>query len=441
MKFSIYSCLRAAVGSVIFLSHALFIPVNAQTLSLNGAATTCSSATVTPTANGANITTQPANCIVVPAAGGPQLTSVTPSCVTAGGVVNASGANLTGATSATINTLAATFTVNSATSISVTVPAGVTTGSASLVVVTPNGTTNAVSFNVGNCAVTPTITSVAPTSAAVGAAVTINGTNLASPTSVTVNGVAATVLASSTATAINITVPNGATVGAGSIVVTTAAGTTNSVFTVIGTTSGGFVSIEGVTIPNPSKRANVVPAPRAGQLNGGGPDLNAYAIDHATNCTNSTAPITRLWAHSIDFTEYATGAIDFFSMGPGQALTYKFVAPASGANSIVYNESTNASFVPTLMSISSSPCDFDTPKSQPGPQRDFCYVSSNAYNAVIYGVLPAPQIAPIPYCTLRPGNTYYFNIRFLYTGPGGNTTQDSCNASSSGVCGGLLQFR
>src|SRR2546423_119701 len=58
----------------------------------------------------------------------------------------------------------------------------------------------------------PTITSIAPTSGGVGAAVTITGTNLTGTSSVSFNGIAA-IFGTVTATSIATTVPPSATTG------------------------------------------------------------------------------------------------------------------------------------------------------------------------------------------------------------------------------------
>lgn len=439
--------LSAVTLASIFFGAGFALHATAQTLTLNGAATTCTSATITTLAGAANIATQPAGCIVTPPATGtnPQLTGVSPSCVALGGTVTVSGANLTGATAAAVNTVTATFTPISATSISVVTPATVTAGVATLTVTTPVGTSNTISYTVGDCTLAPTVASVTPSSAAVGTTITIAGTNLGSPTSVTVNGAVAAVLAGSTATAISTTVPAGATPGAGTVVVVTSGGSASSPFTVpVVVAAGQFVSIEGTVIPNPSKNPNTVPPAHAG-LNGASGNMNAYAIDHVSRCTNSTAPITRLWAHSITLTNaamdnlaYATGSLDFIALNNGEALTYKFTTGAAARSGyFAYNEGTNGLFTATFMSISPNPCDFDVVQAQTtGTNRNSCYVTANGYNQVDYAVTSAVTTFP-GYCIMQPNTTYYFNVRFMNA-----ATSPSVDACAPGTrCGGHLQFR
>ena len=91
-----------------------------------------------------------------------------------------------------------------------TVPSGATTGN--VVVFASGVNSNGSSFTVVSA---PSITSLSITSGAVGAAVTITGTNFGSSqgsSTVTFNGTAATVTSWS-ATSIAVTVPTGATTG------------------------------------------------------------------------------------------------------------------------------------------------------------------------------------------------------------------------------------
>src|SRR5207249_5663838 len=144
--------------------------------------------------------------------------------------VTINGTNFTGATAVTFNGVSATiFTVSSATMITANLPATASTGA--IGVTTPGGTAT----STGNFTVLkpPTITSFTPTSGAVGASVTINGTNFTGATAVTFNNVGATIFAVSSATAITATVPVGA--GTGPIAVTNpdGTGTSASNFTVL----------------------------------------------------------------------------------------------------------------------------------------------------------------------------------------------------------------
>jgi subtilisin-like proprotein convertase family protein len=153
---------------------------------------------------------------------GPTITSFAPTSGTPGTSVVITGTNLTGATAVTFGGVSATFTVNSATQITATVPTGAVTGP--IVVTTPTGTaTSGTSFTV--TALAPTITSFAPTSGKVGTSVVIAGTNLTGATAVKFGTVSATFTVNS-ATQITTSVPAGASTG--TISVTTPGGTATS---------------------------------------------------------------------------------------------------------------------------------------------------------------------------------------------------------------------
>jgi hypothetical protein len=157
--------------------------------------------TTTPGARVGNILVGTTWTSVTPssAAGGPSITSFTPTVGPAGTAVTITGTNFTGATAVTFNGVAATiFTVNSPTQITATVPAGATTGP--IAVTTPAGfNSSADSFTVPSATVTlpaqilegatgtgtVTLTS-APPSDVVVSLVSSSPTDLVVPVSVTV---------------------------------------------------------------------------------------------------------------------------------------------------------------------------------------------------------------------------------------------------------------
>src|ERR1700732_5024239 len=167
--------------------------------------------------------------------GGPPAPAITILNLTSGAVgtpVIITGTNFgatQGTSTVTFNGTAATPTSWSATSLVVTVPAGATTGN---VVVTVNDLPSAgAAFTV---LPTPSITGLSPSSAAVGAPVTITGANFGATkgtSAVTFNGTAATPTGWSAAS-IAVSVPAGATTGN---VVVTASGVSSAgaAFTVV----------------------------------------------------------------------------------------------------------------------------------------------------------------------------------------------------------------
>jgi len=133
-----------AVSLVASSSNSLFVVAD------NAGYNTAPSTTTLPTA----VATAPANTafrgvVFAPVAPAPAITSFTPAAGQAGATVTIPGTNLTGTTSVSIGSLAITdFTVVSATSITLTVPASSAAVSGSITVVTPSGTaTSATAFN------------------------------------------------------------------------------------------------------------------------------------------------------------------------------------------------------------------------------------------------------------------------------------------------------
>jgi len=131
------------------------------------------------------------------------------------------GVSLTQATQVTIGGKPATFTVNSDTQVTATVPVGAKTG-AKITITTPGGiATSTAAFTV-----VPSIKSFSPTSGPVGTAVTITGNSFTKATKVTFGGVAATSYQVISDTQVDALVPTGAVTGP--IAVTTAGGTGTS---------------------------------------------------------------------------------------------------------------------------------------------------------------------------------------------------------------------
>jgi hypothetical protein len=152
--------------------------------------------------------------------GAPTVTTLSPTSGAVGSSVILTGTNLTAATTVTFGgVVAPAFTVNSATQITVTVPAGAASGAVN--VTTPGGTATGPSFTVTVAA--PTVSSLSPNTGLVGSSVVITGTNLLGASAVKFNGISATAVTVNSATQITATVPSGAITGA--VSVTTPGGT------------------------------------------------------------------------------------------------------------------------------------------------------------------------------------------------------------------------
>src|SRR5882757_2001123 len=203
---------------------------------------------VTDSSNPAQTATQ-ALSILINLPPPPTITSLSQNAGAVGASITITGTNfgtVQGSSTVTFNgNTAAAASAWSATSITVLVPAGATTGN---VVVTVFGVaSNGLPFTI---VLPPTITSLSLTSGAVGVSITITGTNFGTPqgtSTVTFNGTAAAAASVWSATSITVTVPVGATTG-------------NVVVNVLGTASNGSPFTVAPTITSLSQTSGAVGA-------------------------------------------------------------------------------------------------------------------------------------------------------------------------------------
>lgn len=177
---------------------------------------------------GCNIATSSSNFTITPPA--PSITSFAPTSGKVGSVITITGTNFNLTTAVSFGGTAATsFNIVSPTTITAVVGSG-TSGSVALT--TPGGSA---SLNGFTFIPPPTITAFNPPSSAIGATITITGTNFTGATAVTFGGTAAT--------SFNIASPT-------SITAVVGAGSSGSIAV---TTPGGTASLAGYTfIPPPS---------------------------------------------------------------------------------------------------------------------------------------------------------------------------------------------
>jgi hypothetical protein len=170
------------------------------------------------------------------------ITSVAPASGLVGSAVTLSGSGFSGATAVNFNGTAATFTVNSDTQISATVPSGATSGPIS--VTTPGGTaTSATSFTVIPA---PTLTAFTPSAGSLGDSVFLSGSGFGSATAVRFGATAAHFVLNGD-TLITATVPADASTS--KITVTTPGGTATSAtsFTVLAVTAKLTLKLKGLS--------------------------------------------------------------------------------------------------------------------------------------------------------------------------------------------------
>jgi hypothetical protein len=234
---------------------------------------------------------------------GPTISGFTPTSGAVGSSVTINGANLTGATSVTFGFVAARYTVNSATQITATVPAGAP-NPARWRITTPSGA-SAASDQFTTTSTGPSITSFTPTSGATGTLVTILGSGVNSATAVRFNGIAAT-FHSEDPTSVTAMVPNGATTGAISVVTGTGTATSSTAFTVtrsvtgfsptsgppgtvvtingVGFTAGSTVSFSGT----PAAATTFVSATQVRATSPAGASAGPISVDGATSAASFT---------------------------------------------------------------------------------------------------------------------------------------------------------
>ena len=158
----------------------------------------------------------------------PAILSFNPGSGVVGTAVTVTGSNFVDVTSVTFNGTPASFTTNSDTELSATVPQAAATGP--IAVTTTAGTGTSTNDFVVELPPLPVIVSFDPGSGAAGSVVTVTGSNFVDVTSVTFNGTSA-LFTMNSETELTVTVPESATTGP--IGVTAAGGTATS--------SGNFV--------------------------------------------------------------------------------------------------------------------------------------------------------------------------------------------------------
>jgi len=151
--------------------------------------------------------------------------------------------------------------------------------------------------------------------------------------------------------------------------------------------------------------------------------------------------------------ESGPGNYVWYAIGPNEALSIKFTAPSRGLGGFVTDMATNARPEAHLTNVSETPCDFDVKKTfagspyggitRPG-KHNACY-QFGAVNTLIT-IVPTGQ--PFPpgastahICFVKPGKTYYYNIRTFAPDP----NRDMCAEDAKTMrwpgmkCGGLLK--
>jgi hypothetical protein len=155
----------------------------------------------------------------------PTITSFSPKSGSVGSKVTITGISLTQTVKVTIGGKSASFTVNSDTQVTATVPPGAVSGK--ITITTAGGVAS-----LGTFEVVPLITSFSPTSGPVGTSVTINGNSFTGTTQITFGGVAATSYAVISDKQVDALVPSGGVTGPICVTTPGGSGCSTSNFTV-----------------------------------------------------------------------------------------------------------------------------------------------------------------------------------------------------------------
>ena len=233
-----------------------------------------------------------------PAPSGPVITSINPPSAPAGAAlpVLISGSNLTGAVitpivgvtisnmSVSPNQITATFSVSPT----------ATLGARAVLVTTPNGVSNPITFTVTT--LMPSLFAITPPTGVIGATVpvTITGANLSGATINAISGIAFNnVAASANQITADFIIAGGASIGLRNVTVTTANGSSNAVvFQVTGTSSNAVLT--GISPPNANQGASGTVVLTGNNLSGAtiGPIPGVTITNLLTSATAVSATFT-----------------------------------------------------------------------------------------------------------------------------------------------------
>ncbi|MBR0848152.1 IPT/TIG domain-containing protein [Bradyrhizobium diazoefficiens] len=284
----------------------------------------------------------------------PAVTSISPSFGPAAGstTVTITGSNFTGATAVAFGATPASFTVNSATQITATSPAG--TGTVDVRVTTSGGTSATSAADQFTYFGTPTLTSISPNGGpfAGGTSVTLTGTNFTGATVVKFGAASAASFTVNSSTSITATSP----FGTGSVDVTV-------------TTPGGMTAISAADrFTYAASPAVTAVAPNTGPATGG----TSVAI---TGFAFSGASVVKFGAaNAASFTVNSATSITAVSPA-GAGIVDVTVTTAGGTSPASASDQFSFTPAPSVSSIS--------PASGPGPGGTVVTITGTGFTAAI----------------------------------------------------------
>jgi RHS repeat-associated protein len=339
-------------------------------------------------------------------AAAPTITSLSVTSGAVGASVTITGTNFgstQGTSTVTFNGTTATVTTWTTTSIVTTVPTGATTGN--VVVTVSRKASNGESFTV---VAAPSITSLSITTGAVGAAVTITGTNFGSSQgsgTVKFNGTAATVTSWS-ATSIGVTVPSGATTG-NVVVFASGVNSNGSSFTVVpapsitslSTTSGPVgtaVTIAGTNFGSPQGSGTVSFNGAAASVTSWSATSVAVTVPSAATTGNVVVFASGVNSNGSSFTvtpDITSLSITSGAVGASVTITGTTFGSSQGSSTVKFNGTAATATTWSSTSI------VTTVPSGATTGNVVVTVSSNASNGVSFTVVPAPSITSLSITT------------------------------------------
>lgn len=350
----------------------------------------------------------------------PGITGFSPSGGGVGTAVTITGTKFHDVTSVTFNGVNATFTINSATQITATVPAGAASGS--IRVTSPAGT--AVSAATFTVTAVPAITGFTPPNGPVGSTVVIAGANLTGATDVRFNGLSATTFNVNSATQITATVPAGATTGR--ISVTTPAGEATSAanftvssspvvtgFSPANAPVGGTVTIAGLNFTG------------ATGVSFGGVNASQFSVDSAIQM-RATVPAGAVSGTIRVTSPNGTGqSVEIFTVIPPPTISN--FTPASGATGsavVISGGNLSGATQVAFNGISSDAFTVDS------PAQITAFVPAGATTGLIRVTTPAGTAVSAGSFTVLsgPGNDSFANAQTL-SGPSGIVTGSNVGAT------------
>jgi len=355
----------------------------------------------------------------VPGPEQPTIGGVNPGSGGVGTAVTVTGTKLNGASAVKFNGVNAAFTVNSATQISATVPAGATTGR--VTVTTPSGTaTSPADFSV---LATPAITGFVPDQGAAGTVVMVTGVHLTGVTAVQFNGVNAPTFAATPPSQVNVTVPAGATSGRISVVAAAGTATSGDVFTVtLAPAISGFAPVVGPVGSTVTLTGANLTGTTAVRL--GGVAAPAFSVNSATRITVTVPPGAVSGTLEVMTPNGIATSADVFIVAGVPAITT--FSPGSGAVGTAVTVSGTNFVGATAVTFGGSPASFAV-NSATGITAT---VPAGAATGSIQVTTPGgTATSATAFTVLAPGSNDNFANAQTITGAGGSISDNSSAAT------------